>query len=358
MSTGAALLAGPRGGRLCLELATAASPDALRTLFHLAYEADVDAGASVRRIVFFADGADSAAHDAEVAGASIDRLIADIHAAAVTLTTSAIDDAFWGSVNAARYWQEPEGTDIVAAAPRVRVALLPIAEQVVAHPASEWWRRTIAGEQWAIVFDGAPTEFEPAPDAAARWSASTRAEEERARDRALVPAGRGASGHWWSHPWGAPHTTGERADGVPVGLAYVEDAHGWERAEAISIAGAGRVLEVRTADDWADLCRRYPLEVTAARRHDWFRTTGRDGRWLLPDWGRVADDADAVHLTAWAYLTAATRVIDIDDEYASVIGGWGPDETYWLTGRVRDVGRPRARWRSTDGPSGPSWVRA
>lgn len=114
--------------------------------------------------------------------------------------------------------------------------------------------------------------------------------------------------------------------------------------------------EVRNADDWAELCRRYPFEVTASRGHDWYRVTGRAGRWLLPDWGRVAQEWDAVHLTAWAYLTAATREIRVDDEYASVIGGWAPDETYWLTGRVRETGERRVRWSARD-PEGP-WRRA
>jgi len=337
-------------------LAAAASPGARHTLFHLAYAADVEAGASVTRVVFFGDG-DSAGFDDDLAGATVERLVESIAEAEAALTAPAIDDAFWQSVNAARYWQAPDGVDIVAADPRVSAALIPLAEVVAAHAASLWWRRPIVDEQWAIVFEGAPAEFDPAPDAAARWTVSTRTEEERARARLSGVAGGRYSGNWWSHPWGAPHTTGERPDGIPAGLAYVEDSLGWTSAEAVAVAGAGRVVEIRGAEEWADLCRRYPLDVTAARGDDWFRATGRDGRWLLPDWGRVAADADAVHLTAWGYLTAATRVIDVDDEYASVIGGWAPDETYWLTGRVREIGRPRVAWLSTDGPFSPSWVR-
>lgn len=125
---------------------------------------------------------------------------------------------------------------------------------------------------------------------------------------------------------------------------------------AIPVRGGGRALEIRDADDWAELCRRHPLEVTASRRHDWYRTTGRDRRWLLPDWSRVAEEGDAVHLTGWAYLTAATREIVIDDEHSSVIGGWGPDETYWLSGLVREVEGPRVHWLA-DAPEGP-WRRA
>ena len=32
----------------------------------------------------------------------------------------------------------------------------------------------------------------------------------------------------------------------------------------------------------------YPRDVTASRRHDWNGWTGREGRWILPDWRSVA----------------------------------------------------------------------
>jgi hypothetical protein len=85
-----------------------------------------------------------------------------------------------------------------------------------------------------------------------------------------------------THPWGAPHTTGALPDGCPAGIPYVEDGFGWTRAVAIPVRGAGRTYEIRAASDWTALCARYPLEVTASRRHDWYRATGRAGRWLLP----------------------------------------------------------------------------
>lgn len=357
VSPGARLLAGPRGRRLCLELVAAGSSDVRGMLFHLGYAADVHAGAT-RLVAFVGERVDGSALDDQMSAASIDRLVQLIGATRVSITPAAIEEALVLSVGAARYWQPPDGWDVLAADARVTAALTAVADRVVRHPASRWWRRDIADTQWALAFDGEPAMFDPAPDAAGRWAAATRAEEDRARERRLTPAGQGFSGHWWSHPWGAPHTTGELPDGLPAGLAYVEDALGWTQAEAIPVAGTGRIHEVRTAADWAHLCRRYPLEVTAARRHDWFRTTGRDGRWLLPEWSRVAQEWDGVHLTGWAYLTAATRAIEVDDEYASLIGGWGPDETYWLTGRVRELDVPRVPWRASDGPAVSSWTRA
>jgi hypothetical protein len=56
----------------------------------------------------------------------------------------------------------------------------------------------------------------------------------------------------------------------------------------------------------------------------------------------VSEAWDAVHLSGWGYLTAATREIAVDAEYSTVIAGWGPDETYWLTGLVRETEGARA----------------
>lgn len=127
-------------------------------------------------------------------------------------------------------------------------------------------------------------------------------------------------------------------------LELFEDSLGWEVATIIPVRRAGRTLEVRAPADWADLCQEYPMEVTASRRHDWFRATGRDGRWPIPDWQRVAERWDAVHLTTLGYLSPAAQLIEIDAEYGSGIGGWGPDSTIWLTDVARESERPRKQW--------------
>jgi hypothetical protein len=105
---------------------------------------------------------------------------------------------------------------------------------------------------------------------------------------------------------------------------------------------------------WAQLCRRHPLPVTAARRHDWYRATGRgDVTWVQPDWAAVADEVDAVHLTVAGYLTTAGRAIHVGQATASVLAGWDPDATYWLTDGPTAAGPPRG-W-SLDRAAG-MWV--
>lgn len=66
-----------------------------------------------------------------------------------------------------------------------------------------------------------------------------------------------------------------------------------------------RVYEITGPDAWADLVGRYPMDVSRARRHDWWRTTRRAGRWLIPDYLAVTADFDAVHLSVAGYLTTA-----------------------------------------------------
>ncbi|MFT3799527.1 hypothetical protein [Microbacterium sp.] len=353
------LLDGPRGRRLCLELARHADADVGGILFDLAYNAGVAAGAGIVRFGVNEDGSTFETRGAVTPRGTSADLAAGIRAlGGLEVDGAELDVAMLRCVDSARYWEQPDGEDLVAAEPVVCDALTAIAGVLQRHPATQWWRRERTAAQWAIEFDpvadGAP--FDAAPDAAARWSTGAREEEAQAAAERPADPNANWSGTWWSHPYGAPHSTGALPSGVPVGIPYIEDGFGWKRAVAIPVRGAGRTFEVRSGDDWARLCARYPLEVTASRRHDWYRTTGWIGRWVLPDWGRVAADWDAVHLTAWAYLTASTRAIAVDDECASVVAGWGPDETYWLTGLVRASDEPRVHW-CADAPEGP-WRRA
>ena len=63
---------------------------------------------------------------------------------------------------------------------------------------------------------------------------------------------------------------------------------------------------------------------------------------MVPDWPEVAQEYDAVHLTVSGYLTTAGRAVPVSDGVASVLAGWGPDETWWLTD-VRGDGGGEAR---------------
>lgn len=342
-----AVLSGPRGRRLCLEYAMLADDELRAAVFWLAHELDPHPGTLIR----FSDDSGERGPDPTFTPEQVAERIARVEASRVSDVF--LREAFRMSVDHARYWQEPDGSDVAAALPVVRDALRPLARLLA--EAIPGLAGTRTAEQWAVDWRDASDEASLSRDPAGTLAAWTRdqAEDEArsARERPTDPHANW-SGTWWSVPTQLLTTRGRVVDA----LELVEDSLGWEVATIIPVRGAGETLEIRSAEDWADLCREFPMEVTASRRHDWFRVTGRDGRWLIPDWQRVAQRWDAAHLTTLGYLSAATRLIEIDAEYGSVIGGWAPDSTIWLTDVARAWSEPRQYW--TRAANSGEWERS
>jgi hypothetical protein len=138
-----------------------------------------------------------------------------------------------------------------------------------------------------------------------------------------------------------------------VGLALVEDGFGQRNARCwpVSPRPGARIYEISSPEDWTELVGRYPIDVSNSRRHDWWRTTGWAGRWLIPDFAAIAADYDAVHLSIAGYLTTAGRALSVDDG-RTVLAGWDPDQTFWLT-EVLAASGPGTNWLELDdGPLG------
>ena len=184
-----------------------------------------------------------------------------------------------------------------------------------------------------MLFDTLPSFATDSAAALQAWRAETLDDEHRAANR---PADLSApwGGHWWSTPALAGLTRSTRSLPVagPVGLALVEDRMGWTSAtvEDLSPQPDVRVYEIDGPIAWTELVGRYPLTVTNSRRHDWWKITRRAGDWLLPDYHAVAVDYDAVHLSVYGYLSSAGRALDVGGA-TSVLAGWDPDATWWLT---------------------------
>lgn len=344
-------LRGPRGRRLCLELAMQLDPEVKTAAFWLGYE--LDSGPGTSRVLLSAAASGETAMPAFAA--SPEQLAARLASLDFTdLDSDLVQAALERSVDAARYWQAPDGEDVLADLPGVTAALSPVAEQVMALPDIQWFWQPRRAEQWAIDWrstDGQALLPKNPRQTLAGWGRDERAGELRAaRERPGDPRANW-SGTWWSIPHGLVHTVGQ----VPAALSLVEDSLGWEQATTVPVQGAGRTLEIGTAKDWITLCRRFPMEVTASRRHDWFRLTGRDGRWVIPDWEQVAGEWDAAHLSVLGYLDGATRPLQVDAETATVIAGWAPDSTIWLTDVSHESGGPRQAWhRASHGTPGLS----
>lgn len=345
-------LRGPRGRRLCLELAMQLDPEVKTAAFWLGYE--LDSGPGTSRVLLNAGASGETATPASAV--SPEQLAARLAALdIIDLDGELVQAALERSVDAARYWQAPDGEDVLADLPSVTAALWPVAEQLMALPDIQWFWQPRRVEQWAIDWRSsiAPAPLTKNPrQIMTEWARDERAGELRAvRERPGDPRANW-SGNWWSVPQGLLRTVGQ----VPAALSLVEDSLGWERATTIPVRGAGRTLEIGTADDWISLCRRFPLEVTASRRHDWFRVTGRHGRWVIPDWEQVAGEWDAAHLSVLGYLNGATRPLRVDAETATVIAGWAPDSTIWLTDVAHESDGPRQAWHRAS--HGDPWTLA
>lgn len=351
------LLAGPRGRALCLAAAQS-----------LGYGTwPYEPGQSVR---------------------PLDRMLAMVGAVDASPLREARDpldflESMDQAVVGGRYWQEPDEGDLLAADPAMIAAMRPLAESIVASPAAAWWDTgaDLATLRYTSRFDSRSPVRPPEPRGIGErldtWRRAERGEEIKAatdrpadpRDRApatppvpttapgYVPfPGAQISGWWWSVPGHAqPVITTRPLPGLgAVSLMWKEDSGGERDAsvwplEATVIDGPPRIWEISRPRDWARLVETHPLEVTRSRQHDWYRATGRMGRWAIPDWRAVAGDVDAVHLSVAGYLTTAGRALPLaDGETATVMAGFSPDETWWLTESIAPAASEPERWRLID----------
>lgn len=260
----------------------------------------------------------------------------------------------------AMYWQDPEDFELDGLPPDASSAIRRAAEELAAHPDTSWWDEpAVLENQHVVAFDnpGRP----PLQPRLFDLRAGIDALAENEHDITDYRDARGrqvdwqtTSGIWWSAPIATHGVHSSRALGIdtqPLGLTCVEDELGWERADSwpIEPVETPRLFELTDPAEWVRLCRDYPLDVTQSKRGDWWRATGRDGRWVMPDWPSVARDWDGVHLTVRGYLTTAGRALDVDDEHASVLAGWDPDATFWLNDVLRLAGRATHWQRDEDG---------
>ncbi|MGN6330649.1 MAG: hypothetical protein ACTHOD_03235 [Motilibacteraceae bacterium] len=333
------LLRAPRGRRLCYEVLVAAVQET---------------------IPFDAWGREPAA---EVA-AELARMVGRLQAGLAWASEDHVLTALVESVAMARYWQEPDDTDLGLAALEVRGVLRQLA-LALGDALPPWWGEPVALDRQRVVTWVDPRLPWPPPltgssQALAEWRRETVEDEERARRERPADIRANWSGRWWSTPAGRrrPPSTSRALDVVgAAGLVLVEDSLGWTAADCLPVAPGPRVRvrEVHGPADWVELVARHPLEVTSSRRHDWWRTTGVDGRWFVPDWPAVSQDYDAVHVSVRGYLTTAGLPLPVGEGW-TLLAGWEPDASWWLTDHLRAVGDAE-RWVLEDQGEPLGWRR-
>ncbi|MFS0793395.1 hypothetical protein [Microbacterium sp. 1P10AE] len=347
-----ALLDGPRGRRLCLEIHRAApdtveKSDAVHAVFWAGHALAENPGT----VMWIGE---TPREEPKVSVAEAAAALARVPTP--ELTPALIDRALQVAVDLAAYWQPPYGEDVLAAADDVRAVLAPVAASVAESAHVRWWESTVAqDDQWTVVREGearGPDTPEAILEDWPRGMAATELQFAAAENADQL------SGPWWSTPpMSLPRTTRRRGAAGPVALSLVEDSFGWRSARVQPAAvPSGDVIEIDGPEAWAALCRRHPLIVTASRRAVWRWTTGREGVWVQPDWSAVAREAVGVHLTVAGYLTTAGKVVDLGDLGASVLAGWGPDETFWFDD-VTPAGAAE-EWITADSGEPGSWRRA
>lgn len=277
-------------------------------------------------------------------------------------TPSLLRHALVAAVDSARYWQDPDGADILAATPEMVTELHRVASHIAVSPFITWWYTPVdIWAQYAVRWEDTPLKTIPDNIQATLLAARQEIQNDERQAQAELDADPrlGVGGEWWSHPdFRLPSSTRLLGNGGPAGLWFVEDSFGWERADSVKliVPPGVRVFEIEGAADWVELCARFPLEVTAQKRREWYSLTGHAGRWVVPDWVQVAAHYDAVHLQVGAYLAVAGVAIPIDDNTgtASLIAGWNPDETYWLSSNIA-YGQQYTRWELRDDGTDMVW---
>ncbi|HEX7080564.1 MAG TPA: hypothetical protein VF329_06085 [Gammaproteobacteria bacterium] len=256
-------------------------------------------------------------------------------------------EALADSVAWARYWQEPIEEDRLLASPALDAVLEPIGERILGHEAAADWEDDLVGSrqryvQWSR---SPPPRLVGARRSLAKWHSDVLEEEARAlRERPADPLAN-FSGTWWSAPPRALLSTSPGYDWLgATDLILTEDEPGWERATIWPMEPTGpvRVFEIATAADWVRLVEAAPVDVSRSRLHDWYRAAGRVGDWFIPDWLQLSDRYDGIHLKVTGYLETAGRFLPVGSG-GTLLAGWNPGATYWLTDCLAVAGPP-SRW--------------
>src|ERR1700722_3987732 len=223
--------------------------------------------------------------------------------------------------------------------------LAPVAVALVsAAGAGQWWNSVSLTDQRFVGWDDRPplrgADLESTVEAASR--------ELRSSNGGRGPNADWRSSNygslWWSSPSFAEESwTVNRVAGIwSTGLLYFTDAYGpgddpdrliaspaspglWQ----LSMDPSARIYEVSGPADWAALVNRFPCDVSRTHGDDWSRWSGAPGPWILPDWSKVAESYDGVHVSIGGYISSCGLGIPVHDGY-SMLAGWLPGATLWL----------------------------
>jgi hypothetical protein len=215
-----------------------------------------------------------------------------------------------------------------------------------------WWSRIDRPAQGYVQWterDGPAPVLGQAADVLRNVSAEDDERERSMHRYRRRRAGKGPHGEWWIHPFPGAISTTRRAGRLgALLLAGQEDGFGDTEAAVwpLAVSDTARIFEVDSPRAWQELVSGYPRPATSSYRHTW-AWTGWDGDWLAPRWSAIARDWDAIHLTVAGYLSTAGSPLPVGIG-RTMLAGWNPDQTYWLTDVLTHGGQAQA-WHNDSG---------
>jgi hypothetical protein len=234
-----------------------------------------------------------------------------------------------------------------------RAELRPVAQALVAAPGTaRWWDPVDLADQRFLEWDDCPRVTGPAVEQAVRdGMRAERAEnaEGLRRGRPREHPGIRIGALWWSAPDFAQvtWTTSPAGDIPAIAFGHFIDTL-WPFEEtgvtvwSLQLAPHANVLEITGPAAWQALVTRFPRDVTGTHDGEWRYWAGAPGPWQLPDWERVMEHYDGVHVTTGGYLASCGLALPVPGGY-TVLAGWIPGATLWLRDLTL-VARPLGRW--------------
>jgi hypothetical protein len=262
-------------------------------------------------------------------------LLGDLAASTFSFGFSGDDEAAWGLTALA---QEE---------------LRPVAEALVTAPgARTWWDPVRLADQRFLDWDDCPRVTGPAVERTVREGMQAeRAENEEGLTRPRPPElpGTRIGACWWSAPDFAQLTWTTSAAGDIPALAFghfIDTLWPFEETGvtvwSVQVAPHANVLEITGPTEWQRLVARFPRDVTGTHDGEWRYWGGVPGPWRLPDWERVMEHYDGVHVTVGGYLASCGLALPVDDGYTMLVG-WTPGATLWLRD-LATTSRRLGRW--------------
>lgn len=123
--------------------------------------------------------------------------------------------------------------------------------------------------------------------------------------------------------------TSTRTLAVSPWLDYPENFNsGWKTTWLLAVRQDARVAEIHSPAAWSELARAYPL-AEAGYTFTGMKRRPESSRRLDPDWSRVSEDFDGVHLSVGGWLTAEDLPFESGGA-TTELRGWNMESTVWL----------------------------